>query len=70
MKKVVLVLTVVVVMFGLAGGLYAQDPQPRIVAKEVEHDFGKVTAGTHLSHVFEIANGGNAPLDIERVMPS
>jgi hypothetical protein len=71
MKKVVSVLIAVLVVFGAGKLLAAQDSKgPRIVAKEVQYDFGKVAAGTRVSHVFEISNGGNEPLDIERIMPS
>jgi hypothetical protein len=54
-----------------AGSLLAQESKgPRIIVKEVQYDFGKVVEGTLASHVFEIRNGGNEALDIERVMPS
>lgn len=70
MKKIIAVIVVVLVL-GFAGVLPAQESKgPRIVAKEVQYDFGKVVEGTVASHVFEIRNGGNEPLDIDRVVPS
>ena len=54
-----------------AGMLSAQEAAgPRIVAKEVHYDFGKVVQGTEVSHVFEIRNEGSAPLNIERLQSS
>jgi hypothetical protein len=70
MKKIIAVVVVVLVI-GFAGLLPAQESKgPKIIAKEVQYDFGKVVEGTVASHVFEIRNGGNEPLDIERIMPS
>jgi hypothetical protein len=62
-------LFLVVVLFGsvLAAGAVAG---PRIVAKELTYDFGKVVQGTDVTHVFEVANGGSEPLDIQRVQSS
>lgn len=70
MKKIVAVI-VAVLALGFAGLLPAQESKgPKIIAKEVQYDFGKVVEGTVASHIFEIRNGGNGPLDIERIMPS
>lgn len=46
-----------------------QQTGPKIVVKEVRYDSGKVTQGTPVSHVFEIANEGTETLVIERVQP-
>jgi len=43
---------------------------PKISAREVKHDFGKVVQGTQVSHVFEITNSGNDTLIIEQVQTS
>ncbi len=53
------------------GVLTAQDvKEPRIEAQEVTYDAGKVAQGTQVSHLFEVRNAGDAPLIIERVVPS
>ncbi len=58
-------------IIAFAGALPAQDVKgPTIVAKEVNHDFGKVVQGKQVSYVFEIRNAGTEPLIIDRVVPS
>jgi Protein of unknown function (DUF1573) len=70
MKKIFWISMVLVALLA-AGSLMAQESKgPKIIAKEVQYDFGKVVEGTKVSHIFEIRNGGNEPLDIERIMPS
>lgn len=70
MKRILWISMVLVALLA-AGSLTAQESKgPKIIAKEVQYDFGRVVEGTLASHVFEIRNGGNEPLDIERVMPS
>ncbi len=70
MKKISWVSMVLVVLL-IAGSLMAQESRrPKIIAKEVQYDFGKVIEGTEVSHVFEIKNDGKEPLDIERITPS
>lgn len=56
----------------LAGSsLPAQEQKgPRIEVKEMQHNFGKVTQGTQVDHVFQIRNAGNEPLVIERIVPT
>jgi hypothetical protein len=69
--KRILWISMVLVVLVVAGSLMAQELKgPRIIAKEVQYDFGKVVEGTLASHVFDIRNGGNETLDIERVVPS
>jgi len=64
-------ISMVLVALLVAGSLTAQESKgPKIIAKEVQYDFGKVIEGTEVTHIFEIRNGGNEPLDIERIMPS
>jgi hypothetical protein len=61
------------VMAGLlsAGPLAALDNTgPKIEATEMRYDFGKVTQGTKVEHVFEIRNAGSGQLVIEKVQPS
>jgi len=43
---------------------------PKLSAKELQFDFGKVAQGAEASHVFEITNSGSEQLIIERVVPS
>jgi hypothetical protein len=53
------------------GSLLAQDyAGPRIEAKEIRHDFGKVVQGTQVSYVFEIKSVGKEALVIEKVQSS
>ena len=53
------------------GPLLAQEyTGPRIEAKEIRHDFGKVAQGTQVSHVFEIKSAGKEALVIEKVQSS
>jgi hypothetical protein len=62
---------VVAMIIASAGVLPAQDvKEPRIEAREVRYDAGKVAQGTQVSHLFEVRNAGNAPLIIDRVVPS
>ncbi len=66
-------LTVVIMamIIAFAGALAAQDlKEPRIEAREVRYDAGKVVQGTQVSHLFEVRNAGDAPLIIDRVVPS
>ena len=70
MKKISWISMVLVVLL-IAGSLIAQETKrPKITAKEAQYDFGKVVAGTEVSHIFEIRNDGKEPLDIERITPS
>jgi hypothetical protein len=70
MKRILWISMVLAALLA-AGSLMAQESKgPRIIAKEVQYDFGKVVEGTLASHVFDIRNGGNETLDIERVVPS
>lgn len=50
--------------------LCAQDKAPVIVFESQTKDFGKVTEGEALKHVFRFTNKGNATLDIVKVEPS
>jgi hypothetical protein len=40
---------------------------PRISFQEISHDFGRVDAGTRLSHIFAFKNAGNAQLRIHKI---
>jgi uncharacterized protein DUF1573 len=70
MKKIIAA-TLVTLAIGFAGLSAAQEVKaPKISAKEVKYDFGKVVQGTQATHVFEISNTGNDTLVIEQVQTS
>lgn len=50
--------------------LYAQDKAPIIVFDSQTKDFGHVTEGETLKHIFRFTNKGTATLDIIKVEPS
>ena len=68
MKRFSLLLCLVLI----AGILFlpAQDKRPSIVFDGPTKDFGKVTEGETLKHVFKFTNKGEAVLDILKVEPS
>jgi len=68
MRTGMLVLALVLCLVAVAGA--AGGPGPRISVADPLHDFGAVTAGTVLEHVFEIRNTGDGVLEIAKVAPS
>lgn len=44
-------------------------PHPRLVVEANRHNFGDISPGTTVTHVFLIENKGQAPLDILEVKP-
>ena len=74
MKRSVLALVCMVLVFGLVPGLVmAQEPArkgPTMELAEASYDFGKVKAGTKLQHVFEVKNIGDDVLMIQKVQPT
>ncbi len=50
--------------------VHAQEKAPQIVFDNQTKDFGKVTEGELLKHVFRFTNKGNATLEIIKVEPS
>ncbi len=60
---------IVVALLFAASAAAAPAPAPKISAKEVRYDAGRVKQGTKVSHVFEIANAGTAQLVIESLQP-
>lgn len=48
----------------------AEAKGPRLEVTQERHDFGKVPQGQQAEHVFELRNGGDEPLAIERVQTS
>ncbi len=70
MKKAAIVI-VALVATAFPALLPAKDARgPKIEARELTYDCGKVAAGTQVSHIFKIHNTGNEPLIIDRVVPS
>lgn len=54
-----------------AGLISAQEFKgPKLVAGELQYDFGKITEGTEAVHVFEIRSAGTGTLIIERIQTS
>jgi len=65
------ILIVILAAIAFTGLIQAQEVMgPRIVAKEIKYDFGKVIQGTQAIHVFEVRNGGTEQLIIDRVASS
>jgi hypothetical protein len=62
-----LILAVSLVVSAHAGN---ENDAPRIAVAGQRFDFGTVTAGTVLEHVFEIRNAGTGVLVIREVRPS
>lgn len=66
--KRLLGLALIISVSVFSGHVLAQESKgPRIEIKEIQHNFGKVAQGTQAIHVFELRNGGDEPLIIERV---
>ena len=70
MKRYFVMSMVLVSLLWTGPILAAESMGPRIEAKEIQHDFGKVVQGIQASYVFSIRNIGNEALVIERVVPS
>jgi len=72
MKQYVFAMMLVVAAAGLlVPPLPAQEQKgPQIVIKEMNYDFGRVVEGAKLQHVFEVGNGGDAALEIQRIQPT
>ncbi len=43
---------------------------PRIEMSEIRHDFGKISQGTQVVHVFTVRSVGSETLIIEKIQPS
>ncbi len=50
--------------------LTAQDKRPAVTFDSQTKDFGKVTEGQTIKHVFKFTNKGDAVLEIYKVEPS
>ncbi len=66
MKKLVSILTVVLLSFSL----HAQEKMPKIEFKETTIDYGTIEKGANGVRVFEFTNTGDAPLIISKVSSS
>jgi Protein of unknown function (DUF1573) len=62
-----LVITVAVVF---TSAMSANSARPKLSMASFEHSFGKIKAGTPLTHTFKIKNEGKAPLEIKSVTPA
>jgi len=70
MKRIILTSLVIVGLL-VAGPLAALDTKgPRIEAKELRHDFGKIVQGTQVAYEFEVRNSGSEQLVIEKIQSS
>lgn len=58
-----------ILALGIAA-LYGQEKVPNIVFNGLMKNFGKVTAGETLVHVFSFTNKGNGVLEIVQVRPT
>ena len=74
MKKALLLLFTVVLMVSLKAQQTHDHSDPNhkhedngLVAKQSEHDFGKIPQGKPVYYEFEVLNEGNAPLKINNV---
>ena len=68
MKRICLAIMAVSIVGLLC--LPAQDKAPLIVFDGQTKDFGKITEGETLKHIFRFTNKGTATLEIIRVEPS
>jgi Protein of unknown function (DUF1573) len=62
-----LVLAVAIVFTSVKG---ANSARPKLSMASFEHSFGKIKAGTPLTHTFKIKNEGKASLEIKSVTPA
>jgi hypothetical protein len=65
MKKIVLMFVIFTAAF-----VYGQNSNPKIYAKEVNHDFGTIVEGEIAKYNFEVKNTGDVDLKIDRVSAS
>ena len=56
-----------VVFFAYAQEESENKPGPRITFKETTHDFGEITQGDQVEHVFKFENTGTTPLILTNV---
>jgi len=69
MRTVAFSLLIVMLVAGSAMAV-EETGAPKISARELRYDAGKVKQGAAVSHIFEITNAGTGPLVIESVRPS
>ncbi len=75
-KKLTILLAGGIVAVGLSGSAFAQEGKtteaarlPRISVSETRFDFGRVTQGSSISHIFWLKNVGEDTLRITDVKP-
>jgi len=64
MRKIVLLLAFLLLFPAISHA------QPSIAFDAETHDFGTVTAGETIEHVFQVRNAGDKELIIEKLVPS
>jgi len=64
MRKIVLLLAFLLLFPAIS------QAQPSIAFDAETHDFGTVTAGETIEHVFQVRNAGDKELIIEKLVPS
>jgi hypothetical protein len=71
-KKVLFFAILISASLGAGGRLLPAEEQkgPRLEIKEEHYDAGKVAQGEQVVHVFEVRNGGDAVLEIQKVQTS
>jgi hypothetical protein len=65
-----LVAAFMAVVFSSIAALGQEFKGPRLLVKEMVHDAGSIRQGTNVEHEFEISNGGQEMLVIDRVQSS
>ena len=61
---------IVLLLIVTVAAVAAEAGGPKIVLPEPKFDFGAVPAGHRVEHVFEVRNGGDAVLEIQKVQPT
>lgn len=67
MKKVVLLMAMALVFFSVQAQEKTTTDGPEITFEKSSKDFGDITQGDKVEHVFKLENTGNAPLVISNV---
>ncbi|WP_345370651.1 DUF1573 domain-containing protein [Algivirga pacifica] len=67
MKKVLLLVALPLLLIVNAFGQEAKVDGPKITFEETKHEFGDITQGDVVTHVFKFKNEGTAPLQLNNV---
>jgi hypothetical protein len=68
--KPVFLFPVVALAMVIASANGANSARPKLSMASFEHSFGKIKAGSPLTHIFKIKNEGKASLEIKSVTPA